>query len=320
MAVVLAFLLGCADDPCGVGVVCTVAGAGQLGWNGEGLSALDSWLYLPTGLALDPGGRPCVVDFNNMRVRCLDAGRLVTVAGSGAHEYSVPGATLTESPLENPMDAAWSPDGRLTILAVHESRIIREDEAGRVEVIAGTGEEGYGGDGGPAIEADFAQPCGFAWAGDGSLWIADTLNGAVRRVDTDGVVHTVLGELSGVQRVRPGEGDEVLVTDTLGGRVLAVDPAGSARTIVEGLSYPWSARLGPDGAVYVAASGTHQIVRVADGAAEVIVGTGVPGSHGDGGPALDAELSWPADVLVTDDGLLLIADMQNAKVRSVQLW
>lgn len=320
MALVLALLVGCAAPRCGVGEVCTVAGTGQSGWNGEGLAAVDSWLYLPTGLARAPDGRVCVVDFNNLRVRCLEAGRLVTVAGNGAHEYSVPGAPLRESPLENPMDAEWSADGRLTILAVHESRVIQADEAGRVTVIAGTGEEGYAGDGGPALEADFAQPCGFTWAADGSLWIADTLNGAVRRVGPDGVVQTVLGGLDGVQRVRPGEGDEVLVTDTFGGRVLAVGPEGEMRVLGEGLSYPWSARLGPDGAVYVAASGTHQVVRLVDGAAEVLVGTGTPGDGGDDGPALEAELSWPADVLVTDDGLLWVADMQNGKVRTVQLW
>ncbi len=318
MALIL-LLLGCAEPDCGLGAICTVAGDGSLGWNGDGLLAPDSWLYLPTGLAQAPDGRPCVADFNNFRVRCLDAGRLVTVAGSGEHFYSEPGALLAESPIENPMDVEWSPDGRLTILAVHESRVIRDDGTGRVEVVAGTGDEGFAGDGGPALDANFGQPCGMAYAADGSLWIADTQNGAVRRVGADGVIETVLADVPGVQRVRRGVGDEVLVVDSFGGRVLAVTATGDTRVLAEGLLYPWSARLGPDGALYVANSGAHEVLRIEGGEAEVVVGTGEDGFSGDGGPALDATLSWPSDLLFLDDGRMLISDMQNGRVRSVLL-
>ncbi len=316
MALIL-LLLACAEPDCGPGVICTVAGDGSSGWNGEGLVAADSWLYLPTALALDPDGRPCVVDFNNFRVRCLDAGRLVTVAGNGEHLYSVPGALLAESPLENPIDVEWSPEGLLTILPLHECRVVRDDGAGRVELLAGTGEEGFAGDGGPALDANFGQPGGFTYAADGSLWIADTNNGAVRRVGADGVVETVLSDVPGVQRVRRGAGDEVLVADSFGGRVLAVTATGESRLLAEGLSYPWSARLGPDGALYVANSGAHEVLRIEDGEAEVVAGNGEAGFSGDGGPAVDAMLSWPSDILFLDDGRMLISDMQNGRVRSV---
>ncbi|MSQ02408.1 MAG: hypothetical protein EXR71_11045 [Myxococcales bacterium] len=317
MALIL-LLLGCPEPDCGRGEICTVVGDGSSGWNGEGLLAPDSWLYLPTGLALDPDGRPCVVDFNNFRVRCIDAGRLVTVAGNGQHLYSEPGALLAASPIENPMDIEWSPDGRLTILPVHESRVIRDDGTGRVELVAGTGDEGFAGDGGPAVDANFGQPCGIAYGADGSLWIADTQNGAVRRVGADGIIETVLDDVPGVQRVRPGAGDEMLVVDAFAGRVLAVDAEGSRRVLAEGLSYPWSARLGPDGALYVANSGAHEVLRIEDGQAAAIVGTGVAGFSGDGGPAVDATLSWPSDLLFLPDGRMLISDMQNGRVRSVQ--
>ncbi len=316
MAVGLLFLVACAP-PCGVGEICTLAGADVVGFNGEGLPAPESWLYLPSALTLNPEGEPCIVDFNNNRLRCLEAGTLVTVAGNGSHEYSVPGAPLLETPIENPIDALWDADGRLLLLPTHESRVVAADPDGKLVVIAGTGDEGYTGDGGPATEATFAQPGGIAVSDDGALWIADTLNGAVRRVGLDGVVTTVLAEVPGVQRVRPGMDGHVLVADAFAGRVLDLAPDGTSTLLGEGYRYPWSARLGHDGAVYVASSGDHQVFRLVDGEEELVAGSGEAGFSGDGGPAVDASLSWPADTLLLADGTLLIADMQSGRVRSV---
>jgi hypothetical protein len=309
-------LLACFSEPCGPGTVCTVMGTGLAGFTGEGDAAPMSALYLPSAVALDPDGRPCVVDYNNMRVRCLDAGRLLTVAGNGEHGWSVPGANALETPLENPIDAMWSPEGRLTVLATHESRVIQLNEDGVVEVIAGTGAESYSGDGGPALSATFAQPCGMTWADDGALWIADTQNGAVRRVDEDGIVETVLSGLDGVVRVRPSAEGAVLVADTWGGRVLRLFPDGRQAVLAEGLAYPWSAREDGEG-VLVAESGGDRVLRFVDGEVTVIGGTGERGFSGDGGPAVDARFNWPADVLRLEDGSLLVADMQNARVRVI---
>lgn len=318
MALVLAaFFVACEVAPCDTGEVCTGAGGEFSGFNGEGLPAPESWLYLPSGLTLDLEGRPCVVDFNNQRVRCWQAGRLVTVAGNGMHEYSWPGSPVLESPLENPIDAQWSPAGLLTVLPAHESRVIQVDDAGIVQLIAGTGDEGYTGDGGPAGEATFNQPCGFTYAGDDSLWIADTLNGALRRVDAEGIVQTIVSGLAGVQRVRPGEGDHVIVADTFAGRVLDVSPEGEVRVLAEGFVYPWSATLAWDGAIYVTSSGEHRIFRLRSGEVELVAGTGEAGFAGDGGPAVDAQFSWPADTLLLQDGTLLVADMQNGRVRTI---
>lgn len=314
MALSLLLLLACEVDPCGTGTVCTVAGTGLSGFNGEGHAATASALYLPSALLPDAEGRACVVDYNNMRVRCLDAGRLVTVVGNGEHGWSIPGASALTTPLENPIDATLSPEGRLTVLATHESRVIQLDEEGLVEVIAGSGEEGYSGDGGPALEAAFGQPGGIAWATDGALWVADTLNGAVRRVGTDGFVETVLGGLAGVMRVRPSTEGAVLVSDSLGGRVLRLAADGTVETLAEGLDIPWSAREDGTG-ILVAESGGNRLLRVEGGEVEVLAGTGEGGFSGDGGPAEEATFQWPADMLRLDDGSILVADMQNARVR-----
>ena len=310
-------VLACAPAPCEDGDICTVAGGDVVGFNGEGLPAPESWLYLPSALTENPAGEPCIVDFNNQRVRCLSAGRLVTVAGNGFHDYSTPGTPILTTSMDNPIDAAWSASGQLVILPVHESRVIAADEDGNVTLLAGTGDEGYTGDGGLATAATFAQPSGFALTDDGALWIADTLNGAVRRVDADGIVETVLADLPGVQRVRPGAENHVLVADSFGGRVLDLAPDGAMIVLGEGYAYPWSARLGWDGAIYVASSGESRVYRLVEGQNELVAGSGESGFSGDDGPATDARLAWPADTLLLPDGTLLIADMQNGRLRAV---
>ncbi len=269
-----------------------------------------SWLYLPSAVLLDPDGRLVIVDYNNMRVRRLDDGLLTTLVGSGGHEFSTPGADALATDLENPVDAAYGPDGLLYVLPAHESRLIQVDTSGLIQVVVGTGEEGYTGDGGPALEATLDQAQGFCFDSTGAIWIADTLNGAIRRV-VDGTIETVLEGLGGPQRVRCGHG-RVLATDTFSGRIIEFSEESlEFAVIAEGLSYPWSAVPTADGWI-AASSGSHEILDQ-DG---VLAGTSEGGSSGDGGPALDAQLSWPADILPVDGGFY-VADMQNARVRFV---
>lgn len=288
-----------------------MAGTGDLGFNGEGLPAPLSWLYLPSAVLLDPERRLVIVDYNNMRVRHLDDARLVTIVGNGGHEYSTPGAEALATDLENPVDAAYGPDGLLHVLPAHESRLIQVDTSGLIQVVVGTGEEGYTGDGGPALGATLYQAQGFCFDSTGAIWIADTLNGAIRRV-ADGTIDTVLAGLGGPQRVRCGHG-RVLATDTFSGRIIEFSEESlEFEVIAEGLSYPWSAVPTAEGWI-AASSGSHEILDQ-DG---VLAGSGEAGFSGDGDPALDAQLSWPADVFPVDDGFY-VADMQNARVRFVR--
>ena len=114
------------DEPCPdtPGTVCRVIGTGTLGYNGDGLDALESWLYFPSAVRVHPDGRLVVVDFNNMRVRAIEPdGTLVTLAGNGEHAWSTPGAPALETALENPIDAVYGPDGALYILPLHEARV-----------------------------------------------------------------------------------------------------------------------------------------------------------------------------------------------------
>lgn len=311
---------GCTPDPdpCAeAGNICTVMGTGDMGYNGGGLPAIETWLYLPITVEFTPDGTPLIVDYNNNVIRELRDTQAVTVAGIGFHDYSVLGGDALESPLENPIDARYGPDGLLYILPAHESRLLRVGDTNKIEVVVGTGDEGYTGDGGPATLATFGQPSSFDIDDSGTIWIADTKNGALRRIGTDGVVTTALSGLGAPQRVR-AEGDSIFVCDPLSSTIIRYQPTTAASEVVlDELLAPWGFEVGPDGSWYVADSGNAQILRIRDGEREVFAGTGEAGFSGDEGPATEAMLSWPSDIAIDDAGSVYITDMQNARVRKI---
>lgn len=275
------------------GQICTVAGTGQAGFNGDGQLGSVSWLYWPSAVSLDPEGRLVLVDFNNVRIRRLEHGRLFTIAGNGVHGWSLPGAPVLESPLENPIDIAWGDDGAWYIAALHEARVLRVAD-GTVTPYAGRGDLGFDGDGGPAIEAAMSEMTGIETGPDGELYIADTGNHCLRMVRADGVIETLGGYgLPGYA----GDGGDV--SDAL-------------------FSSP--GRLHRDGEwLYVADSGNHMIRRIhlENHTIEPFAGSGVPGYGGDGGAAASAQLTLPGGVATTPDGTVLIADAGNHVVRAV---
>lgn len=281
---------------CPAGAICAVAGTGDLGFNGEeGLTALQTRLASPTSVAIDPEGRPAVVDYSNMRVRVLDDGVLHTVAGNGTHAYADLGVDVLDSPLENPVDAAWGPDGHLWILPQHEGRVLRVDDDGRIQRAAGTGQIADDGEGLDALEASFGFGNGLALADDGTVYVSDNSFARVRRIDPDGMVTTLVGiggqgtgtvpgdgpevALSSPERIAL-DGDRLLVADALNHRVLAVDLA------------------------------TKAVTRFA--------GRGDDGFDGDGGPAVDAALSSPTGLVVLPGGDVIVSDLGNDALRVVR--
>ncbi len=290
---------GCAPGdapapPCEqAGQLCTVAGTGQAGFNGDGLAGTESWLYWPSAVTFDPNGVLTLVDFNNVRVRQLMDGGLRTVAGNGVHGWSVPGTPVLESPLENPIDVAFGADGRWYIAALHEARVLQVED-GIILPFAGSGELGFAGDEGPAVDASLSEVAGIETGPDGSLYIADTGNHCLRWVDGDGVIHTLGG-----QGIPGWDGD--------GG------PVTSARFNSPGRLHLHERDL------YVADTGNHTIrkINLDSGLIQSIAGTGSPGYAGDGGPAYLATLYAPAGASVGPDNTVYIADSGNHVVRAV---
>ncbi len=336
------------DEP---GVVCRVAGTGALGFNRDGLPPEQSDFYLPSTVRRGPDGRLYVMDFNNMRLRVIDDGVVETIAGNGFHAAADVSAHPTESPLENPIDFTFAPDGSIVLVSYHDPRVLRlRDES--FEVLAGTGEVGIRGNEGDfedALFADFIQLDGVAVAEDGSIYVSDSLANRVR-VIRDGIVYPFAGNGADAYAGDGGPATEaslywptaleldgegnLLIADSLNHAVRRVSPDGVitpiAGTGVEGfsgdggppeeaqLAQPTGLAIGPDGAIYIADRENFRIRRVRDGAIETIAGNGVRGLSGDGGAALAASFGHVARISLDGDALL-VADQSNGCIRRVTL-
>lgn len=173
-----------------------IAGTGEPGFSGDGGPATAAQLRQPHSIAFDPQGRLLICDIGNNRVRRIDrkTGIIETYLGTGERQPVPDGAPAAGTPLNGPRAIDFDAKGNL-YLALREGnalyRIAPKDQ--KLIHIAGTGEKGNTGDGGDARKARLNGPKGVAIAPDGSLYIADTENHTVRRIDAKGVITTVAG-------------------------------------------------------------------------------------------------------------------------------
>jgi len=326
------------------GTMCRVAGTGVQGYNGDGKLATMTDLNLPTQVRRGPDGLLYIMDFNNHMLRRIEAnGMISTVAGNGLHGGATPDVPAIESPLENPIDFDFMPDGRIVLVSYHDPRVLVIDEDGVIRVLAGSiegGERGNEGDGGPPLFARFIEVHGIAIAPDGSIYIADHEANRIRviRGGADGTIDTFAG--AGGTGSYTGDGGPATAATFHEPSAIAIDGEGSVyvadgfncviRKITSDGIIKTVAGTGPNGefshpeGVAVAADGTlyigdrfHSVVqRVSpDGTLETIAGTGTRGTTGDGGPALEAELGYVSRVQLDTDGSLLISDQTNDAIR-----
>jgi sugar lactone lactonase YvrE len=178
------------------GVISTLAGTGVAGFSGDGGAASQAQLRQPHSIALDRDGRLLICDVGNHRIRAvnLSTGTIETIGGTGERLPTPDGAPLKGTPLNGPRTMAIDRDGSI-YLALREGNAIYRiaGDTRTLHHLAGTGEQGYAGDGGPARVAKLAGPKGLALAGR-NLYLADTENHAIRRIDLGrGTITTVLG-------------------------------------------------------------------------------------------------------------------------------
>jgi sugar lactone lactonase YvrE len=178
------------------GVISTVVGTGVAGFGGDGGPGTRAQLRQPHSLFFDRDGSLLICDLANNRIRRLhpDTGIIETWAGTGETTATPDGAPVKGTPLRSPRTIAMAPDGDLYLALREGNAIYRIDaKTQTLHRVAGTGEQGYAGDGGPALNAKLSGPKGLEYV-NGNLYLADTESHTIRRVDLKtGVISTVLG-------------------------------------------------------------------------------------------------------------------------------
>jgi sugar lactone lactonase YvrE len=179
------------------GRISTVAGTGTAGFSGDGGPGSSAQLRQPHSVLIDRDGNLLICDIGNQRIRRLDlrVGIITTYAGTGAAQPTPDGAPVTGTPLNGPRTLALAANGDVYVALREGNAILRIDRKTQTfRHVAGTGAPGYSGDGGPAVNATLGGPKGLALASDRALFLADTENHVIRRIDLKtGTIATVLG-------------------------------------------------------------------------------------------------------------------------------
>ncbi len=280
-------------------LITTVAGNQVPGFSGDGGVATNAELGNPCGVAVDKLGNMYVADYNNAVIRKVDTnGVISTVAGNVSHGYAGDGGLATNATLGSPTGVAVDQVGNLYIADTYNNVVREVTTNGIITTVAGTNSlaADYSGDGGKAVAATLNNPMGVAVDSFGNLYIADYNNNVVRKVNTNGIITTVAGNVS------------------LGGRFYG---DGGAATNA-GLWDPAAVTVDSSGRLYIADEGNCAIRLVnTNGSITTVAGNGSYGYAGDGGAATNALLNDPLGVAVDAWGDIYIADTFNNVMREV---
>ena len=296
------------------GVITTVAGSGPTGLGGGGFSgdgglATNAQLQGPTDVTIDETGNLYIADSYNNRIRkvIIATQAITTVAGDGSENYGGDDGLAVEAQLQGPIGVAIDGQGNIYIADANNNRIRKVIAAtGIITTVAGSGPTGHGnggfsGDGGPASDAQLNYPTRVSVDAAGNLYIADSYNHRIRKINATGAITTVAGSGS----TGPGNGG------FSGDGGLAINAK---------LNFPTGVAEDGEGNIYIADNGNHRIrmVIAATGIITTVVGDGIAGYGGDNGPAIEAQLKLPADVALGNWGELYIADQDNHRIRKVE--
>ena len=272
------------------GIIATIAGTGVCRASGDGGLAMQAGAALPISVARDGAGNLFVSESGRVR-RISAAGLITTVAGNGTAGYSGDGGPALAAQVD-PAGLAFDSVGNLLIADSGSSRVRMVTPDGAITTA--TGSSRFGGDGGPAVSSRLFRPYFVAFDRGGNMYLSDTLNHRVRKVDTSGVITTYAGTGLRASNAISGIAANVNIGDPVG---VAFDAAGN---------------------LYIADNYNCRVYRVSpEGSLQTIAGTGVLGYDGDGGDARSARLSSPTGLAVDQAGNLYIADAYNYRVRKV---
>ncbi len=339
--------------------ISTVAGSGSSGFRGDAGVATAAQLATPMGVAVDAQGVLYVADKYNHRIRKITPdGTISTVAGNGAAGYSGDGGAALKAQLNSPQDVAVDAQGRLYVADTENHSIRQIDSKGIIRTFAGRGKEGSSGDGAAATSAYLRTPGGLAVDAQGIVYIADTGNHRIRKVDTKGIIQRIAG--ASLKSGFAGDGGAALdaafnhpqdvavdgngtlyIADEENHRIRKIDKAGNISMLAGGvtqgytadgseakyalLSMPSSLAVDAQGRLFIADGHNHRIRLVdAQGVIHTIAGSGLT-EIGNGGfagteiPAARARLFYPQGLTVDSNGILYLADTHNQRVRKLSV-
>ena len=335
------------------GTITTVAGNGSLGYSGDGGPAGSARLDYPYFVAADSAGNLYIADWGNSVVRKVSAGgTITTIAGNGSTGYSGDGGPAVNAQLSDPTGVATDNSGNLYIADSGNTVVRKVSAAGIITTIAGNGSSGYSGDGGPASDAQIANPYGIAVDAGGNLYIADGGNSVVRKVSAAGIITTIAGNGSSGYSGDGGAGasaqldlpssvaldasGNLYIADSYNYRIRKVSAAGIITTLAGNgsnnysgdggvaasaqLSEPEGVAVDAAGNLYIADTANQRVRKVSvGGVITTVAGTGSAGYSGDGGPANSAQLHNPTGIAIDARGNLYIADEFNSVIREVSV-
>jgi streptogramin lyase len=353
---VLLLLSAVAGQTASAAEVVTVAGTGVKAYEPDNHVATKTPIGEPYGIAKGPDGCLYICEIANHVVRKLDesTGKLTLVAGNGTKGYSGDGRPATEAQLNEPYEVRFDKAGNVYFVEM-QNNVVRKVDArtGVISTVAGTGKQGFSGDGGLATKATFNRPHSITLDNDGHLYICDIGNHRIRVVDLEsGIVSTFAG--TGERKPTP-DGAAIAGTPLNGPRALDFDGkhslylalregnavyridlqsktlhhlAGTGQKGFTGnggpaklatLSGPKGIALAPNGDVYLADTESHtvRVIRAASGILDVVVGDGQRGDGTDGDP-LKCRTARLHGVFVDKAGTVYIGDSENYRVRALR--
>ncbi len=284
--------------------ISTVAGTGSAGVSGDGGPATAAKLFGPSGLAIDIAGNIYVADRNNNRVRKIDRQNIITtVAGNGEAKLSGDGGQATKASLRGPIAIAFDQHGSMYIADCQNNCIRQVMPTGVINTYAGnasgisTGNGGYSGDGGHALNAELNHPNGVALDNNDNLYISDCFNHRIRKVTSSRKITTIAGNGSVGYN-----GD-------------------SLNALVARVSYPSSVAVDNGGNIYFCDHGCNRVRCInTNGNLINVAGTGQTEFNGNNGKPIAINLNQPSVVVAgKKNGNLYVSEKGNSKVRMLTL-
>lgn len=279
------------------GTLAVLAGDGKKGAEGDGGPAAKARFNGAHALCIGPDDAVYIADTWNNTIRRIDpaTGVITTIAGTGKKGFAGDGGPAVKAEFSGSFSVAIDAAGTRLCVADLGNRRVRviDLKSGVVTTAAGNGAKGVPTDGAKAVEAPLADPRAACWDAKGNLYVLERGGNALRVVDTDGKIRTVVntsGKPGGT-----GDGGPGLAATTTGPKHLCCDAAGNV----------------------LIADAESQLVRVwvpSTGVIHRVAGTGKKGSAGVGGPATEVQLARPHGVTVRPDGKLIITDSYNDRI------